>query len=141
MTEETIEPTLTLQQLQQFFEERLPVINVSPIGEEAGLSSGHLNRILKKERPLTQATVLKLWPVLQRHGYGVPLETVASSLTKEGLQQFLEDRKRTIRINLLGEEAGISISHFHKILSGGRALSQKSIEKLLPILPKYGYQG
>lgn len=141
MAEDTSEPTLTLKELQQFFEERKPVLNVSPVGEEAGLSHGHLNKILKEERKLNPTNIKKLLPILHKYGYKMPDTPPPTTLSTEQLRDFLHERKHSISITNLAKEAEMSRSHLTQIISGARGFSTKTTAKLLLILPKYGFRG
>lgn len=62
------EETLTLEQLQKFFEER-PSLAPNSIGIEAGYSVGYLNKIMNGDRPLTDSTAQKLLPILIKYGF------------------------------------------------------------------------
>ncbi len=64
-----IEQTLTLEKLQQFFEER-PTLSHHGIGKQAELSASLLGKILRNERKLTDETIEKLMPVIMKYGYG-----------------------------------------------------------------------
>mgnify|MGYP001138865809 CR=1 FL=1 len=63
-----MEKEFTLEDLKRFFEER-KLLNVSIINNEAGLSNGHLGKILKGERPLSEHSLEKLLPVLELYGF------------------------------------------------------------------------
>lgn len=140
MLDEATKPTLTLEMLQQFFEERKPVLNVGPIGEEAGLSQGHFSRVVRGERELTANTITKLLPVLYKYGYKKPQASNFTTLTLEQFQQFLSERKGAINVTYLAEEIGMSRGHLNQIVAGTRGFTQKTVNKLLIVLPKYGYQ-
>lgn len=62
------EKTLTLTQLQKFFDDR-PAISQRAIGLEANLSDSLINKILKGTRELTQETSDKLLPILEKYGF------------------------------------------------------------------------
>ena len=61
-------------------------------------------------------------------------------MTLQELKQFFEERP-SLSVRGVAVEAGLSDSYLSKIFLGGRPLSQKSIDKLLPIVEKYGYKG
>lgn len=61
-------------------------------------------------------------------------------MTIQELKQFFEERP-SLSVRGVAIEAGLSDSYLSKIFLGGRPLSQKSIDKLFPILEKYGYKG
>lgn len=62
------EPTLTLEQLQHFFEER-PTLSHHGIGKEAELSSSLLGKILRGERKLSEESIEKLMPIIVKYGF------------------------------------------------------------------------
>jgi plasmid maintenance system antidote protein VapI len=59
-------------------------------------------------------------------------------MTIQELKQFFEERP-SLSVNGVTLEAGLSESYLSKILRGNRSLSQKTIDKLKPVLKKYGY--
>ena len=61
-------------------------------------------------------------------------------MTLEELKQFFEERP-SLSMRGVASEAGLSDAYLSKIFLGGRPLTQKSIDKLRPILEKYGYRG
>ena len=61
-------------------------------------------------------------------------------MTLEALKQFFEERP-SLSMRGVASEAGLSDAYLSKIFLGGRPLTQKSIDKLMPILEKYGYRG
>lgn len=62
------EPTLTLEQLQQFFEER-PALSHRAIGMEAQLSDSMMNKIMNGKRELTRESIDKLYPIIVKYGF------------------------------------------------------------------------
>ena len=60
-------------------------------------------------------------------------------MTIEQLKQFFEERP-SLSVRGVAMEAGLSSSYLSKMFMGGRPLSKKSIDKLLPVLEKYGYK-
>lgn len=60
-------------------------------------------------------------------------------MTIEELKQFFEEYS-ALSINAVNKEAGLPNSYLSKILAGGRPLSQKTLDKLIPVLIKYGYK-
>ena len=61
------EETLTLEQLQKFFENR-PTLSPHGISKEADLSGSLVGKILRGERTLSEETISKLLPVLIKYG-------------------------------------------------------------------------
>ncbi|WP_299466596.1 helix-turn-helix transcriptional regulator [uncultured Microscilla sp.] len=61
-------------------------------------------------------------------------------MTIEELKAFFEEYS-ALSIKAVNKEAGLSNSYLSKILSGGRPLTQKTLDKLMPVLEKYGYKG
>ncbi|EAY24098.1 hypothetical protein [Microscilla marina] len=59
-------------------------------------------------------------------------------MTIEELKKFFEEHP-SLSINGVNNEAGLTDSYLGKILGGKRPLSQKTVEKLLPVLKRYGY--
>ena len=64
---------------------------------------------------------------------------IQNNLTLTQLKQFFEDRP-AISQRAIGMEASLSDSLINKILNGSRELTQESIEKLMPVLIKYGFR-
>lgn len=60
-------------------------------------------------------------------------------MTIEELKAFFEEYS-ALSITAVNNEAGLSASYLNKILLGGRPLSQKTLDKLMPVLEKYGYK-
>lgn len=60
-------------------------------------------------------------------------------MTIEQLKKFFGERP-SLSVRGVAAEAGLSNSYLSQIFMGGRPLSQKSIDKLLPIVKKYGYK-
>lgn len=60
-------------------------------------------------------------------------------MTVEELKHFFEEYS-ALSINAVNDEAGMSNSYLQKILLGERSLTQKTLDKLLPVLKKYGYK-
>lgn len=56
----------------QFFAER-PALSPSKIGKAAGLSSGHLHRIVRGDYDLTERTAEKILPTFLLYGWNNPL--------------------------------------------------------------------
>jgi len=59
-------------------------------------------------------------------------------LTVQQLQKFFDDRP-AISQRAISLEADLSDSLINKILKGSRELSQDTVNKLLPVLTKYGF--
>ena len=59
-------------------------------------------------------------------------------MTIEELKQFFEERP-ALSVNGINKEAGFSVSYLGKVVREERVLSQNIVDKLLPILKKYGY--
>jgi hypothetical protein len=59
---------MTKDELELFFKER-PAISKTGICQEAEISKGLLDMILRGERPLTKDTVAKLKPVMKKYGH------------------------------------------------------------------------
>jgi len=59
---------MALEELKQFFEER-PSLSMRGVASEAGLSDAYLSKIFLGGRPLTQKTLNKIIPVLEKYGY------------------------------------------------------------------------
>jgi hypothetical protein len=59
-------------------------------------------------------------------------------MTIEELKQFFEERP-ALSVRGVNDDAGLSQSYLGKVLRGERTLSQNIIDKLLPVLKKYGY--
>lgn len=55
------------------------------------------------------------------------------------LKKFIDERPSLV-IKVLEEEAGLPQSCMGKILRGERKLTQTYIQRLLPVLKKYGYK-
>ncbi|EAY30515.1 hypothetical protein [Microscilla marina] len=60
-------------------------------------------------------------------------------MTIEELKAFFEEYS-ALSINAVNKEAGLGNSYLHAILMGGRPLTQKTLDKLMPVLEKYGYK-
>ena len=60
-------------------------------------------------------------------------------MTIEELKKFFEEYS-ALSVNAVNKEAGLGNSYLHAILMGGRPLSQKTLDKLMPVLEKYGYK-
>lgn len=61
-----------------------------------------------------------------------------TKISVEKLKKFFEERP-ALKYYSIGVESGLSGSHLGKIISGERPLSQDTINKLLPVIKKYGY--
>lgn len=59
---------MTIEELKAFFEE-YSALSIKAVNREAGLSNSYLGKILSGERPLTQKTLDKIMPVLEKYGY------------------------------------------------------------------------
>ncbi|WP_299453753.1 DeoR family transcriptional regulator [uncultured Microscilla sp.] len=59
-------------------------------------------------------------------------------MTIEELKQFFDERP-SLSVNGVTLEAGLSESYLSKILRDTRPLSSKTVDKLKPVLKKYGY--
>lgn len=66
-------------------------------------------------------------------------QTLKNMFTQESIKEFLADRPG-LTMRSLSLEAGLSESLFGKILRGQRGLTPETIEKLAPVLNKYGYR-
>lgn len=60
-------------------------------------------------------------------------------LTIEKLQKFFEDRP-ALKPNAIGVEAGLGTGYLNKVLKEEKAFSKHVIEKVLPVIEKYGYK-
>lgn len=60
-------------------------------------------------------------------------------LTLEKLQKFFEERP-ALSFNAIGMEAGYSLGYLNKIMNGSKPLSDKAIQKLYPVIYKYGFR-
>lgn len=60
-------------------------------------------------------------------------------ITLESIKEFLADRPG-LTMRTISLEAGLSESLFGKILRGQRGLTPETVEKLAPVLNKYGYR-
>lgn len=60
------------------------------------------------------------------------------NLTQQKLLEFFNERPQ-LSAHGFAKEAGISPRLMNYILTGGRALTNRTKQKLLPILRKYGY--
>lgn len=60
------------------------------------------------------------------------------NLTLEKLQKFFEERP-ALSHRAIGMEAELSASLLGKILRNERKLTDETIEKLMPVIMKYGY--
>ncbi|HAS44001.1 MAG TPA: DeoR family transcriptional regulator [Microscillaceae bacterium] len=61
-------------------------------------------------------------------------------MTLEELKQFFEERP-SLSINGVNNEAGLTDSYLGKILKDIRPLTPKTLNKIIPVLEKYGYSG
>lgn len=59
-------------------------------------------------------------------------------MTLEELKHFFEERP-ALSVRGVNDDAGLSDNYLNKILRENRELSQKTLEKLIPVLRKYGY--
>jgi len=59
-------------------------------------------------------------------------------MTTEELKLFFAERP-ALSVRGVNDDAGLSDNYLNKILRENRKLSQKNIDKLMPILRKYGY--
>ena len=67
------------------------------------------------------------------------LENLGNMLTIQNLRAFIDERPLLTALGI-SKEAGIkSDSLLNKVLKGDRNLTQKVIDKILPVLKKYGY--
>lgn len=57
---------INTETLSDFFKNRPSIRTVE---EEAGIPQGYLNRIIKGEQPLTEATKAKLLPILKKYKF------------------------------------------------------------------------
>lgn len=57
-----------LDQIKAFFAR--PGINKSGVLEEAGISFRYMGLVLEGKRPLSPKTISKLWPVMEKYGWG-----------------------------------------------------------------------
>lgn len=60
-------------------------------------------------------------------------------MTLKDLRKFMEDRPN-LSVHGLEQEAGIGQSTIWKAFSRNTELSKDTVEKLLPVLKKYGYK-
>lgn len=60
-------------------------------------------------------------------------------MTLDELKKFFEERP-ALSIRGVNDDAGLSDNYLNKIMRENRAISQKTLEKLEPVLKKYGYQ-
>ena len=61
------------------------------------------------------------------------------TLTIEQLRKFFEDRP-ALKPNAIGIEAGLGTGYLNKVLKGEKPFTNHVIEKVLPIIDKYGYK-
>lgn len=59
-------------------------------------------------------------------------------MTTEELKQFFAERP-ALSVRGVNDDAGMSDNYLGRILRENRKISQKTIDKLLPVLRKYGY--
>ncbi|EAY24096.1 hypothetical protein [Microscilla marina] len=60
-------------------------------------------------------------------------------MTIEELKKFFEERP-ALSVRGVNDDAGLSDNYLNKILRNNQKISKKTIDKLDPILRKYGYQ-
>lgn len=60
-------------------------------------------------------------------------------LTKETLREFL-DSHPAVSPRALSIEAGLNPMYINQLYNSGKSLTDKAIEKLLPVLEKYGWK-
>lgn len=58
-------------------------------------------------------------------------------MNREELKIFVENLPTIQKIE---QEAGLAQGYLSKIISGQRSLTEKTTQKLLPVLQKYGYE-
>ena len=61
-----------------------------------------------------------------------------AKLTIEQLRLFFEERP-SLRPSSIGQEAGLGLGYLNKVLKGEKPFSDHVIEKILPVIDKYGY--
>jgi transcriptional regulator with XRE-family HTH domain len=60
------------------------------------------------------------------------------NMTVEELKQFFEERP-ALTMRGINDHAGLSDNYLNRILREDRKISQKTLDKLLPVLKIYGY--
>lgn len=59
---------MNLTKLKKFFIEH-PSISIDALGQECGLPQSYMGKIINEKRPLTEANIERILPVVKKYGW------------------------------------------------------------------------